>query len=90
LVFQRDFANSSAIFAVRPDGSGLHCLTNGGHSDSSPAWSPNGRRVVLGSDRGDGLHDLWVMRRDGTRLHRLLQLSDSAIPRLATGGVRPA
>jgi TolB protein len=78
LVFERDFASSSVIFAVRPDGSGLHRLTTGEHFDISPAWSPDGRRIVLGSDRGSGLHDLWVMHRDGTRLHRLLQLPGSA------------
>jgi TolB protein len=78
LVFERDFVSSSAVFVVRPDGSGLHRLTNGDHFDISPAWSSNGLRIALGSDRGGGLHDLWVMRRDGTRLHPLLVLPHSA------------
>jgi len=78
LVFERDFDTSSAIFAARPDGSGLHRLTTGDHFDISPAWSPDGRWIALGSDRGTDLHDLWVMRRDGTDLHRLLHLAAGA------------
>jgi TolB protein len=79
LVFERDFGlSSSAIFVVRPDGTGLRRLTTGQHFDTSPAWSPNGRRVVLGSDRGTTLPDLWVMRADGTALRRLLRLPGSA------------
>ena len=41
--------DSTAIFAIRPDGSGLHALTPGGHNDSAyagPIVSPDGRRVA--------------------------------------------
>jgi TolB protein len=78
LVFERDFTSSSAIFIVRPNGTGLRRLTPGDHFDNSPAWSPNDRRIVLGSDRGATLPDLWIMRRDGNALHRLLRLPGSA------------
>ncbi|HEU4407837.1 MAG TPA: hypothetical protein VFS43_21420 [Polyangiaceae bacterium] len=45
-------------------------LTDGSHSDSAPAWSPDGRYLVFVSDR-DGDVDLYVMRADGSGPTRL-------------------
>jgi Tol biopolymer transport system component len=74
LVFERDFNRRFAICSVHPNGTGLRILTGGRHFDISPAFSPNGQRIVFGSDRpGEGFHDLWVMHADGTNKHRLLE-----------------
>ncbi len=74
LVFERDFIQSSAIVTVDPDGSDPVRLTTGPHFDVGPAYSPDGRRIAFGSDRGDFLGDLWVMRADGSNQHSLLSL----------------
>ena len=74
LVFERDFIQSSAIVAADPDGSDTERLTTGPHFDVGPAYSPDGRRIAFGSDRGDLLGDLWVMRADGGNQHSLLSL----------------
>jgi hypothetical protein len=67
---------NAAIYRVRPDGSGLRRLTR-------PSWpsndilaspSPAGNRVVFVSDRRYPdlcCNDLYVMRSDGSGLHRV-------------------
>jgi TolB protein len=77
LVFERDLAGRSAIFTVMADGSDLRRLTSGRHFDVGPTYSPNGKEIVLGSDRGTTLDDLWVMGSDGGNLHRLLHMKFS-------------
>jgi TolB protein len=73
LVFERDFDTSSAIFTVRPDGTGVTRLTRGASQfDIAPAWAPDGTAIVFGSDRLSLLHELWTMRPDGTVQRRLL------------------
>jgi Tol biopolymer transport system component len=64
----------SQIFVVNPVGTGLQQLTHvaGGHDAASPAWSPDGRRIVYQSDPA-GEYDLWVMNGDGSGQHRLLR-----------------
>ena len=75
LVFERDFAASSSIFAVSPEGSHLTRLTRGPFFDIGPAGSPDGRYIAFGSDRGGVvLDDLWVMKANGTDLHRVRKL----------------
>jgi TolB protein len=53
------------IAVIRADGRGARLLTHDKH-DLSPAWSPAGTRLVF-TRRGD----LFVIRADGTHLHRL-------------------
>ena len=65
-----------AIYRVRPDGTGLRRLTRPGfpHNDILPSPSPAGDRVVLVSDRRHPdlcCNDLYVMRSDGSGLHRV-------------------
>jgi Tol biopolymer transport system component len=67
LVLERDYDRSSVIVAVRADGSQRVRLTSG-HFDTGPAFSPDGRRIAFGSDRGTALDDLWIMHSDGSHL----------------------
>jgi TolB protein len=61
----------SAIYVIRPDGSGLRQLTSpppGGGGDAWVSYSPDGRKLAFATDRRDGNSDLWVMDADGTDL----------------------
>lgn len=46
------------VFTVTADGSGLHQLTSGRPFAASPAWAPDGKRVVMEHGKGIGLLDL--------------------------------
>lgn len=76
LVFERDTAQSSSIYAVNSSGALLTRLTSGPYFDIGPTFSPDKSFIAFGSDRGsDFFHDLWVMRADGRDLHRIRALS---------------
>ena len=56
----------TAIFTIRPDGSGERQLTDGSSSEGFPAWSPDGRLIAYSAaDR------LWTMASDGSNPHPL-------------------
>jgi Tol biopolymer transport system component len=64
------------IFAVSPDGSHLLRLTDNRLHETTPAWSPDRRRIVFAarppmSRDPDVDNDLFVMRSDGTGVRRL-------------------
>jgi uncharacterized repeat protein (TIGR01451 family) len=58
-----------AICIMNADGSGLVGLTQHG-SDTSPAWSPDGRKIAFVSNR-DGNREIYVMNADGSGQTRL-------------------
>jgi Tol biopolymer transport system component len=67
---------NAAIYRVRPDGTGLRRLTRPAypHNDILPSPSPAGDRVVFVSDRRYPdlcCNDLYVVRSDGSELHRV-------------------
>jgi Tol biopolymer transport system component len=53
------FVRAGNIYSIRPNGSGLQRLTNGGH-DSGPRWSPSGQQIAY-LFRGN----LWLMAANG-------------------------
>lgn len=53
------------IFTACPDGSQLVNLTNAPGKDINPAWSPDGTKIVLSSDRS-GSSQIYVMAADGS------------------------
>jgi Tol biopolymer transport system component len=60
----------SLIWIVRPDGSGLRAITDGGNTgDNDPTWSPDGRWLAFAR----GGPSVYLVRRDGSDLHRLLR-----------------
>jgi hypothetical protein len=82
IAFQRREAGHWEIFAVNPDGSDLHALTEPPFllaesfpNNVSPAWSPDGDHIVFLSNRtaeGEaGDWGVWVMDADGGNPRRL-------------------
>jgi len=53
-----------AIYKMRADGSDPVRLTRTEANDTSPVWSPDGRRIAFVSDR-DGNREIYVMNADG-------------------------
>jgi dipeptidyl aminopeptidase/acylaminoacyl peptidase len=63
----------SNLWIVDVDGARVRELTSGHYSDSSPVWSPDGKRIAFLSDR-DGtnqLHILWLDTRETAQLTHL-------------------
>jgi Tol biopolymer transport system component len=90
IVFQRDGETMTDIFVVNRDGTRLRQLTNTAHPNGrclpargqcngTPAWSPDGRRIVFNRAFGPVVDDLvetqalFVMRADGTHVRQLTQ-----------------
>ena len=65
LAYVREVDGDREIFVSDPDGSNVARLTHHSGSDSSPDWSPDGRRIAYVSDY-DASQRLMVMNADGT------------------------
>jgi Tol biopolymer transport system component len=67
------------IYTIHPDGTGLKQLTDhlstypdGSEGTFHPSWSPSGKQLVFSHNPSTGGRaDLFVMNRDGSRLHLL-------------------
>jgi Tol biopolymer transport system component len=72
LEFGRIVGDTSALFVVRVDGSGLRRITGWGSRVGQADWSPNGRRIVF-EDVGDyrGNADIYTVGPHGGGLEKL-------------------
>ena len=77
IAFVSDRDGNPEIYVMEADGSNPVNLTNHPGSDSSPAWSPDGRQLAFVSDR-DGGPAIYVMEADGSEVTLLTSGEDPA------------
>ena len=65
------------IFTINADGTGRTNLTNNYEEEHSPAWSPDGRKIVYVN--GDANRSIWVMNADGSGQRAVTLISDGHI-----------
>ena len=56
---------NSDIYVMNTDGANIINLTNHPAKDSSPAWSPDGKRITFSTNRDENV-EIYVMNADGT------------------------
>ncbi len=96
LLFHSDRTGKRAIWIAAGDGADPRLLFDGGKAGadpSTPVWSPDGQRIAFAmrpaGAANDEESDIYVMRRDGTALHRLTTtLGDDSHPHWSADGKR--
>ena len=68
---RRGINDDDEIFIVHSDGSGVRNLTNNAANDWGPDWSPDGEWIVFNSDRDGSPLSGYLVRPDGSDLHRI-------------------
>ena len=66
-----DQTNTSQIYVMNKDGSGLTRLRTNSSDEFSPAWSPDGSRIAFVSWSGLGMAQILVMNADGSGVTKL-------------------
>ena len=67
---RRPARSAADIYVMSADGTGARRLTDDQSDNDGPAWSPDGSRLALSSNR-DGDYEIYVMNNDGTNLTKL-------------------
>lgn len=70
LAFSSDRAGRPMIYTANGDGSNVKRITFAGVFNSSPSWSPDGKKIAF-SGQSDDHFDVFVMNADGTGMIRL-------------------
>lgn len=74
LAFSSDRAGRPMIYTANADGSNVKRITFAGTFNSSPSWSPDGKKIAFAGQEGSGSDkrfDIFVMNSDGTGMIRL-------------------
>jgi Tol biopolymer transport system component len=93
--YQPEGDESTSIYVIHPDGSGLRQVAPpvGSMGDREPAWSPDGKKIYVLSNRSS-LTEIWVMNLDGSGLQQVTSFGDSLTPehslRVSPDGTRLA
>src|SRR5947208_2072313 len=66
--------NRSAIWVVRAEGEDEPRELTTGEQDTSPRWSPDGRRLAFVSKRGDGPPQVYILPTSGGEARKLTDL----------------
>jgi Tol biopolymer transport system component len=72
-----DLVGDREIYVMDPDGSNVVRLTYDNWSNSSPAWSPDGKKIAFNSER-DGIVVICLMNADGSNVN-CLQNNDAIV-----------
>jgi TolB protein len=79
--------DSTEVFAMNADGSGVTQLTFSPRQDAQPAWSPDGRQIAFVSARDlttqSSTGEVYVMNVDGTQARRLTTLGGAVVSRVS-------
>lgn len=70
LAFSSDRAGRPMIYTANDDGSAVKRITFAGVFNSSPSWSPDGKKIAF-AGQSDSNFDIFVMNADGTGMIRL-------------------
>ena len=90
IAFSSERDGNTDISVMNADGSGVTRLTDHYADDTTPSWSPDGRRIAFSSER-DGNAEISVMNADGSDAIRLTDHpSDDRSPAWSPDGRRIA
>jgi Tol biopolymer transport system component len=66
IVYSRSTGYPPDLYTITPLGDSVLQLTNNDDSDFGPQYSPDGTRILFGSDRSGGWTKIYLMNADGT------------------------
>jgi Tol biopolymer transport system component len=93
VVYEASADGVTNIYTIDPETAETKQITFGDGFDGTPAWSPDGERIVFVSDRdGQQRRDMYVMDADGANAQRLTDTPDAGelSPRYSPDGTRIA